>query len=346
MLQDKLFKPIKLLASDTKHEDYTYMPKAEAITKKFIQFNKHAVTSIIIDVDHVSLKELEAKLTTLPTPSMVVHTDKGYHVHYVLKYPVGHRNRSLVLWANRIKSAMLKEVGGDIHANGVAPRVYRNPWKHITDFTGKEYTLKELASYVTLSTPKQSKESKGTFRKSFKDVKVGERHNTMFDYLRYNAYRLKNRGDLRQVLLYLANEANEEMQEALPISQLEALVSSICVFMQKYTGRPQEDVVAYNKALAKARHDKAMGKILSVLETVSFKFVEVLSARKIAKMASTSNSTVSKHLTKIIGILRDRVLNNIRQSLVAFTILLLPNYQYNVTPNSYKVLNIFEGDSS
>lgn len=352
MLQDKLFKPIKLLASNTKNDEYVYMPKDQALTKKFIQFNKHAVTSIIIDVDHVNQQELYTKIKELPIPSMVVHTDKGFHLHYVLKYPVGHSKKSLVLWANRIKSAMLKKVGGDIHANGVAPRIYRNPWTHITDFNQVEYTLKELASFVTLDKTKPSSGSKGTFRKSFKNVKVGERHNTMFDYLRFNAYRLKNRGDLRQVLMFLGQEANEEMVEPLPDSQISSLVSCICVFMQKYTGRPKEDVEAYNKSLAKARHDKAMGKILAVLEAISFKSVQVLSGRKIAKMASTSNSTVSKHLNKIIGILREKVLTNIRQSMLMFIWFIQPFYQYSGVIGvsgvcgNYKVVNKIEGDSS
>lgn len=345
-MKDKLFKASKLLASPQKSEGYTYLPREEAIELPFVQFNKHAVTSIIIDIDYVTQDELQQRLQGLPIPSIIVKTQKGFHVHYVLKYPVGYKKHNLVSWARRIKTAMLKKVGGDLNANGVSARIYRNPWKHESVFSNQEYLLKDLAACLDLTQPRARQESKGTFKKDFSKVKVGERHNKMFDYLRFNAYRLKHREDLQTILEYLATEANNEMQEPLPQHQIDSLINNICGFMVRYVGRDKSEVIAYNQALAKAKHDSTMNKILDKVSEVSFKTVSAWSARKLAKFVGVSNSTISKHLTKIINILRDKVLLNIQMSLVAFVSLLLPTYSYSVLINGYKTNNLILKDSS
>ena len=328
---NKIFRSSKILCSDIKSGGYAYRPKKEAIASNFIQFNTHAVTTLSVDIDYCSKDELNRRLKLLPQPSIVVETSKGFHIHYVLTYPISYKKPHLIRWASYIREQLSAVVGGDVHANGLK-RVFRNPLKHTTTYNEATYTLSDF----NVPFPKKEYASKGNKpvkSVDFSCVKRGSRHMTMFDHLRATAYKYSTSGDLVSVLDFVAEEANSKLEEPLSTQELKNIVGSICRFMKNIYVGSSESKAEYNRGLAKAKHDATFTKILVALKGISFKQVYTMSARAIAKISTVSNSTVSLHLTKIKDKLRQITLSNIALSYEVYKTL-----TYFILPTAPSVL--------
>lgn len=323
---EKIFRSSKILCSDTKEHGYTYQPRKEAIGCNFIQFNTHAITTLSVDIDYCSKDELNNRLSVVPTPSMVVETTKGFHIHYMLEYPISHRNISLVRWATHIREQLSILVGGDVHANGLK-RVYRNPLKHANTCSDVTYTLKDFG----IAYPKRNFVT-GTRKRAkfvdFNNVQRGGRHMSMFDYIRSHAYKHSGRDDLIEVLTFISEEANSKLDEPLSNAELSGIVSSVCKFMNNTYIGSSATKSEYNKYLAKAKHDKSIKQVIDSLLSISFKGISKMSARAISRVCNVSNSTVSLHIKKIIEILKDKVLNNIAISKEAYMELMNIIFEY------------------
>jgi hypothetical protein len=136
----------------------------------------------------------------------------------------------------------------------------------------------------------------------------------MFDHLRTTAYKYSDSEDLIRVLEFVADEANNKLEEPLSNQELKNIVGSICKFMRNVYVGSSESKAEYNRGLARAKHDSTFIKIITALKGVSFKEVYNMSARAIAKISEVSNSTVSLHVSKIKERLREITLNNIALS--------------------------------
>ena len=326
---EKLFTKRTLLCSSDKAQGYTYKHKEEAITMPFIQFNANCVTTVSIDIDHCTQEELNNRLELVPVPSIIVKTNKGFHLHWVLGYPISYKNLKGIKWLNEIKKSLKEVLKGDEFALG-NKRVFRNPMLHESTFNNIEYSL------IDFGVPYPKTISRRGFKArkaNLGNVKVGERHMSMFNYLRSNAYALGNRDDLPQVLTFLAEEANSTLEEPLCNSEVSSIVSSICKFMVNFTGNKEQ--ANYNRVLAKKKHKDTLSKVIRSLKPLGLKKANKLSSRGIAKVSTTSNSTVSLHREKIFKLFECLVLSNISMSLEEFIEMNSENYKEIQVANNY-----------
>jgi len=306
----KHFKKAYLLSSDVKSDTYTYIPKKQALTKKFIQFNSLGVTMLSIDIDNCDIYTLSERLKYVPTPTIIVETDKGYHIHYELAYPISYTKHTLIVWCNHIRDELSKKLGGDKNAVGLK-RVYRNPLVHTTAYNNVSYSLADFG----IPYPKNSstKKKKCRFNIDFSTIEKGNRNISMFNYLRDYAYANSEKDNLEEILVFLADEANTQLSEPLPQSQLRSIVKSIMRFMGRYTGT--KDQTAFNIQLAKNKHKATILKIIAVLKQLQLKKVQLLSNRAIARTCKVSPTTVGTNKQEILDILINFCLINIRLSL-------------------------------
>jgi len=143
--------PRYIKASTTKDFNHKLLPNRDWAlhNAKWIEYNKHTVNYIIIDIDDnrfntVSSLTFYIQCLHLPTPTWVCKTDKGYHVSYRLATPFPTKFKSKIYkWALEIKEAYIDALEGDKHARGIKG-VYRNPLLHKNDFNDVFYTLDEL----------------------------------------------------------------------------------------------------------------------------------------------------------------------------------------------------------
>lgn len=326
---EKLFTKRTLLCSDTKTEGYTYKSREEAIEMPFIQFNANCVSTISIDIDYCTEDELNNRLELVPLPSIIVKTSKGYHVHWALSYPISYNNMKGIKWLNEIKRCLKELLKGDEYALG-NKRIFRNPMLHESTFNDIEYSLMDFG----IPYPKRSMQrSFRTKKANFTAVKVGERHMSLFNYLRISAYSLGNRDDLSQVLTYLAEEANNTLEDPLSTTEVSSIVNSICKFMVNYTGTKEQ--TQYNKTLAKRKHKNTISKVITSLKPIGITKANKMSSRGIAKVSCTSNSTVSLHRHKIFDLFKCLVVSNIAMSTEEFIEMNINNYSDIDTVNNY-----------
>jgi len=311
-----LFTKRYLLCSNEKSSGYSYKHKSDAVNEKFIQFNANCLTTLSIDIDYCDEVELNKRLQLVPTPSMLVRTTKGYHLHYILTYPVSYKNRKRLKWSEDIKEYLTNLVGGDKHAKGNI-RVFRNPLLHSTTYNDVKYTLEDFGVPYTPSSKKEhSKYSKKPTKFiDFTKVSEGGRNTSLFHYLRSKAYSLGNREDLNEILTFLANEANDKLDSPLSTPQVATIVKSITKFMVKYTGKlSSAQQTEFNRKIAKERHERLIKEVISNLRQHSFKLIAKGSTRGLAKLGNTSNATISRHKQILMETLRDIVLSNIALS--------------------------------
>lgn len=323
---DKLFRKSQLLCSNDKSGGYSYKPLKEAVTHRFIQFNAHAVTTISIDIDHCTKEQLEERLKLIPTPSIIVTTSKGFHIHYLLTYPVSYKRPQLVRWATFIKEELSRLVGGDKHAGGLK-RIYRNPALHECTFNDVTYTLSQFG-IVPSKTNKAVQSSRATIAVDFSTVKRGGRHMALFDYVRSHAYKYSKSDDLRGILEFIADEANNKMEEPLSNQEVSGIINSVCRFMENVYCGASDSKTEYNRKLAKDKHTKTITACVSSLHSVGLKHALSMSARALAKIAKVSNSTLSLYRTKIFELLTNLVRTNIALSVTAYQQLMVLVYSY------------------
>jgi len=304
------FRKAYILASSNKSNSHTYLPKTEAMKKDFIQFNALAITMLSVDIDNCDIFALQERLKSVPTPSIIVETDSGFHIHYALTYPISYKKGTLVTWSNHIRTELTKLVGGDKCAVGLK-RLYRNPKTHSTVYTDVSYQLSDFG----IDYPKRTFKRTGrpVYNYDFSTVVKGERHTALFNYLRTYAYSNSTMDSLEEVLTFLADESNSQMPEPLTLKHIESLVTSIMKFMSTYTGRKEQ--TEFNRTLAKNKHKALVIKATNVLKELQLKKVKLLSNRAIARACSIAPSTVGLHREEIINILINICLVNIKLSL-------------------------------
>lgn len=314
---NKHFAKKYILASNEKRTTHKYLPKKEALECKFIQFNASAITSISVDIDRCDIFALAERLKRVPTPSVIVETDNGFHIHYFLTYPISYKKHTLVRWATHIRNELSKLVQGDKCAEGIK-RLYRNPLTHSSITNNNTYTLSDFNISYPKNTYRNSKR-KPTISYDFTSINVGERHTSMFNYLRTEAYKKSDNKDLEEILKFLANEANAMLSTPLPCKQIEQLIDNIMKFMGRYTGTKNQ--AEFNRTIAQNKHKNTILKAVKALEALSLKKVRLFSNRKISRVGGIAPSTVGLHREEILDILINKVLTNMRLSLEEYKVI-------------------------
>jgi len=118
---------------------------------RFLKFNTKAIKYIILDIDRhtfASLKSNESELLRLLTPTWITATDKGCQVCYALKdsLPINRKHQSAKTKElyTVVKNWLIEAFGADIRGSSRHQGIWRNPLNHEHEFSGYEYTLKQI----------------------------------------------------------------------------------------------------------------------------------------------------------------------------------------------------------
>jgi len=278
-----------------------YEYKDTALQYKYIQYNAHALFELIVDIDGKSLEEIDDLLLEhqLPQPSYIVQTDNGAHVHWELKYPISYKKVHMLQWAREVLLALNYRLCGDEHAVAVKPHIFRNPAKHYTEWFGGKYVLSDFKA-VKASVKEElgflvGKKSNGRrVSVDFTKVERGERHQTLFHYLRYEGYNLQ----CHDALFNEAQRVNALMPHPISISRVEGIVKSICKFVDNnYDGIAlnKKEQIEHNQRVAKQKHNKTITKILAKLKSYKVSSIKFMSGKAVASMCGVSQSTISRY---------------------------------------------------
>jgi hypothetical protein len=320
LLLEKVFAR-SVLSSDSKNSDYSYVSASLALEKKFVRFgSSHFIPTLSIDIDKkASLLSIidTCEGNNLPSPSLIVNTDKGVHIHWVLEYPIRTANTSSLNLYKLILAELIQLFGGDVHASAMrAGRVWRNPLKHDTVATG---TVANLSDFKHLIKPSTQAKVSSTFafkmpRGGLKKVKEGQRNVALFDHLRKFAYRNYNKfEDMPSELLKEALEANKQLEAPLPLPEVESIVKSVSRFIEtRYVPRTEnEDTISYNRKLAQKKVDETERKFFAVIYSnpmMTLKHLKSMSVRKLAKLVGISKSTAQRYKSKLRIIIKKALL--------------------------------------
>ena len=228
--------------SDYKQTDHKKLQKQVAIEKRYITMNGDGKLHwLSIDVDHT--KDMGLWIDeSLPQPTLLVQTDKGHHIHYLLCDPVyGNGREAPKNYMRFIQEAIIYRVRGDPAAKGLT-RMWRNPLRHYTIYTDVSYHLHDfdelLSDYYSIKSSKnqfaiylkQAKEDNG----SKGSMRNGDGRNSyLFDEVRQIAYGLKRlKSDLTfDDIFDISIEKNLEFGEPLSPKEVESIANSIYRFI-------------------------------------------------------------------------------------------------------------------
>jgi len=311
--------PSKIQCSNEKQGAYRLnIPKVVGVTKfKFIQFahpQKYQWISIDID-DRSRFQEFEhfysfCDKNVIPIPTIIVKTNKGWHLHWYLDTPIWKNNRLLLSYRKELIRKLNEYFGGDKHSAGY---IFRNPLFHDYVFMDVHYTLDDFKHIVSLESMKKTIVKK---RKSIKKtekfidftaIKVGERNNTLLQYIR--TFTFRNIHLSFEQVLKEALRVNNLMVEPLSYSEVKATTASAFNFAQKNYDenyKKNKYQAQYNRLLAKYKSKKTYIKgfknLIDGLKNNSisiFQFIwRKISFRKLANLLKISDKTIKKHFKK------------------------------------------------
>ena len=312
--------PEKIQCSNEKTGKYLLnIPKVIAIKNyKFIQFahpKKYQWLSIDIDSREVltstSVILSICKKNNIPQPTIIVKTNRGWHIHWYLDEALWKNNKLYMLWRKAILKVLNRFFGGDNYAAGF---IFRNPFKHDILFFENVYTVSDFEHFISLKQIKEKliQEKPQKIRKlkkyiDFTKVQEGTRNTTLFVYIRTFMFR---NYELGLKLFHIeALRVNSLMPVPLSESEVRATVNSAYTFVIEHynPNYKNKDQVKYNKKLAKYKAQKTYLKALSNLvenlkkDTFSFfGFIKNLySFRKLSELAGISAKTIKKYLLNL-----------------------------------------------
>lgn len=320
VLENNLDSKFKVLCSDTKTESYSYLPLKEALQRIYLRFgNKHFIPAVSIDID---FKEVDIvnilETNNVPFPTFIVHTDKGYHLHWFLKNKISTKNSKQLFLLQTVITTLQSMFKADKYATTKnSARVWRNPLLHKTDFCNRLFDLSEI---VTVESEQLDfkvnnlKNKRGYYRSAlsvdFSKVNIGNRNAVLFDYGRAYAYTT----GVVNVFTVLVTK-NLLIPNPLPTNELQSIVKSIENFMlyrYKKTKIPtSEQQITYNRKLAKTSAEKKQKDIVNSLLSLPFSYIIAikLSARKAATLLKISKDTWIKHKKSVLIDLKGSLLD-------------------------------------
>ncbi len=314
-----------LLCSNDKGEKYKYSMSKDALNYNFIQFgSKYFSNTISVDIDNTDVISVYTQIqdSVLPTPTMLVETPRGVHLHWVLENTISHQNDKAIFVRNRITSAIITLLDGDIHAVGIK-RVFRNPLLYNVAFTDIKYIFKDFYKVVEIVESMQSsyKKERVLVKKckaptvNWDSVAVGNRHEVLFAAVSKYAYTKVNSKykDLFSSVYYYARECNNKIPIPQTDAEIHALSKSIATWVKyKYTGS-SDRTTNFNKKLAEKKAAKAKYNIkTSFLQAVNSMFsladIRKLSGRRGAKLCGVAKATFLKYKEVLLQEIKDILL--------------------------------------
>ncbi len=297
-----------------------FLKFAEAIETPFIRFgNSRFIPALSLDIDNH--KDIKKVLDTclehnLHYPTVILETQKGLHLHWVLNNPLNLSNPKAKYFYQQIISALAKTFDTDTRAVPKnAGRLFRNPLKHPAEiYNGILLHLSDFSEHTKLyksitKNPKSIKRvSKFTHYKKpdFSKVPEGERNATLFDYGRTYAYRHAKVKNLREHLISKLEKANNLIKQPLNPIEVSAIASSIMHFIQqRYVGKTtNKKTVEFNQQLAKKSYDKMGNLMLDIFFSkplLTIQDLRNMSMRRGAQVFGIHKNTYKKHLKALIN---------------------------------------------
>ncbi len=308
--------PKEVFGSTDKNQFYHTKERLYALLDfKWIQYNSEdRLTVLSVDIDN-STDSLLYQDFSLPVPTWIIQTTKGFQYHWALKSPImlkGYNSKKLRYIVKDILHKLVSLLGGDINAIGLN-RVFRSPTNNRTWFSGNEVDLSEFYDLPPVKEEiidkilEEIKENKKN--SSLKGLSEGEGRNcALFDKLRHWAYNKAKEGSYSLNALQMKAETlNFEFNEIMDLKEVTNIVNSIDEFIQNKYKRidymalsPEErkKIASKNgKKSGEARSKVAETKILTALKIME-DLKEKITIRALAERSGTSKDTVQKYLKK------------------------------------------------
>lgn len=315
-LESKLDRYFKIQCSNEKTGNYTFKPIEAALEYNFLRFgNKYFIPAVSIDIDTGIFPQEAMDKLNLPTPTLIVKTTKGFHIHWFLKNPIKTSNSKQLRLLSETLKFLQESLGGDKFATtGSSGRIWRNPLKHPTTFSGKDYNFSEIFDlpFVKEQLPKRySSKVKLNYSdilsKDFSNIVQGSRHSTLFDYARAFAYTTGCLDIFEEI-----EKKNQLLPSPLPKSEVKSIATSVKTFMNtKYnvedTYKASERRIEFNRRVAKGQEKKK----LHELATNLFKFFAPLQVlknstiREGSALLKTSKNTFTKHRDALLAYIKE-----------------------------------------
>ena len=309
--------PKEVFGSTDKNQFYHTKERLYALLDfKWIQYNSEdRLTVLSVDIDNSS-DSLMYQDFSLPVPTWIIQTDKGFQYHWALKSPIllkGYNHKKLRYIVKDILHKLVALLDGDFNAIGLN-RVFRSPTNNRTWFSGNEIDLKEFYDLPPVKEEiidkilEEVKENKKN--SSLKGLSEGEGRNcALFDKLRIWAYSRAREGSYSLNSLQMKAETlNFEFNEIMDLKEVTIIVNSIDEFIQNKYKRidymalsPDERkkiASANGKKSGEARSKVAETKIQTALNIME-DLKEKITIRALAERSGTSKDTVQKYLKKI-----------------------------------------------
>jgi len=316
----------KVLCSNSKHEEYKYRDKNIALFSKFVRFgNDYFIPAISLDIDFIigewNVQQL-CEDNNMPLPTLMVETDKGIHLHWVLENPLKLSNNKQKIKYQVILEKLSEIFKSDENAlNTNSARVWRNPLLHSTTIMNEYVSLNSFK--VEIDKQQTSKKKFKRFKRSnFKkveltQVKIGERNTTLFHLIRKEAYKVyKSVDNLKAYLTTFAFKLNNGLLNPLPDSEVKLIVKSVTNWVERnfIKFRSNKAQIEFNRMLAKKKQLKILSKFLQFLTEnigITLKSLFSLSLRKGAKLIGVSYQTFNNYKKDFVKIFLNFVKNNI-----------------------------------
>ena len=303
-----------------KGADPKFLKFAEAKLTPYIRFgNSMFLPALSLDIDNHKDSHLVLEIcykNKIPYPTLIVETDKGLHIHWLLTNPINLSNIKSKYFYQQVISALVTTFSTDLNAVPKnSGRLFRNPLMHQTKIYNN--SLMDLGAFSDLAKahkiiykaqPKQKRDSKFSHykRPDFSKVLEGGRNEALFNYGRAYAYRFAKSKTLKENLYTRLSKANASLRVPIPHAELSSIVTSVIQFIQtKYTAKTtNKRTIEFNKKLAKKSYDNTSLKLLDTFFSLAFltlKDLETMSLRMGGEIFGVHKNTYKKHLEQLIN---------------------------------------------
>jgi len=309
--------PYKIQCSNEKRNNYKLnVIKYNAIDEyNFIQISHPKYYRFIsIDIDSKqNIKTFEhiyliCKEKNIPYPTIIVETNRGWHVHWAFIELLWKNNKKLMIFRKKVFDYLNDVFNGDKHFSSF---IVRNPLKHNYTYLDMQYTIdkwKHICNIdeININSSKTEKIFYGNKYFNFNSVKVGNRNNTLYRYLTQYGFVNFKSIDNERSLINEGLRINKQFAEPLEDYEVIAVAKSVYKFIvtnynEKYVSKFTKEK---NRLLAKQKKMKTIEKMFAAIKNKKVDFIKLLrnsyTYNKLAKLLGVSNKTAKKHYKKLI----------------------------------------------
>lgn len=267
------------------------------------------ISWLVFDIDREFNLFTDIYDRNLPVPNLIVTNPENGHAHlwYVLKTPVycqdAFKHSKAYLYEEAVYKALCRALGADPHFNRTLCKTpFHSEWVTY-DAAENPYNLSDLCSHLDMNWKEQptKKVMKGKTKKvkleqleTFPGAEKGSRHNELFDFVRFHAYKARSQNECATEeelsgwctdYVIKSNDNND-----IPLTKKECIILGDSI--AKWTWANIEPA---NKAKSKY-DDNARALSLKVRQAKAEKKLKKI-AREIKKHPEASN----RELSRILG---------------------------------------------